>query len=329
MNLKSKAEAKKVIEKLFPKKEARDAYLAMFKEAIAQARSYGEKKWGVSLHTDRVRLIIGNLVVCTLHKGYMWLVLPGEEYPDFTSPKEIPGWDTDSYGYKSISSITGDYHYSKAYHKKAWPQIKEQHFKFLELAAEKYKKLHSKSLEKHSPGVLKYIGVLDRGVNGVVKRPEPNTKKPSELKTGSLTVNSFKSVIKDINLLKKDRSHTEKAHEVLVASFYEKLGYESFTDIKYQTAQIDIAIETKKRILIVNEVKRSWHLSDNMDKALRQAYLYALKVGAKYVVITNGDYYAIFDRDKGRSYDDHFVGDFHITELTKDKLDLIRILMKK
>jgi len=44
--------------------------------------------------------------------------------------------------------------------------------------------------------------------------------------------------------------------------------------------------------------------------------------------VTNGDYYAIYDRDKGRSYDDNFMGDFNLTELTKDKIDLVNTLKK-
>jgi hypothetical protein len=326
MNLKSKAEARKVIEKLFPKKEAREAYLGMFKEAIEKARSFGEDKWGVSLHPDRVRLIIGNLVVCTLQKGYMWLVLPGDEYPDYTSPKEIPGWDTERFEYKAISSISGEYRYEKDYHKEAWPQIREQHFKFLELTAQKYKKLHKKSLAKHSPGVLKLLNLSDRG--GEVARPVVVIT-DKEDKPIIVTPELFKSVISDVKILRKDPKHNEKEHEILVASFYEALGYEQFTEIKYQWDRIDIAILTKKKVLIVNEVKRKWNLFDNMTDAVKQAYFYALDAGARYVVVTNGDYYAIYDRDRGRSIADHFIGDFCLTELTKEKLDLIEILKKK
>jgi hypothetical protein len=327
MDLQSKAQAKKIVEKLFPEKEARDAYLEMFKEAIEKARSLGEDKWGVSLHPDRVRLIIGNLVVCTLHKGYMWLVLPGDEYPDYTSPKEISGWDTDKYEYKAISSISGDYRYEKDYHKEAWPQIREQHFKFLELTAQKYKKLHKKSLAKHSPGVLKLLNLSDRGSGEVLGSPVGELDK--EDKPIIVAPELFKSVISDIETLKNDPKHNEKEHEILVASFYEALGYEKFTEIKYQWDKIDIAILKKKKVSIVNEVKRKWNLSDDMEAARKQAYLYALDAGAKYVVVTNGDYYALYDRDKGRSFSDHFIGDFCITELTKEKLDLIEILKKK
>lgn len=322
MNRNSKAQAQKVIEKLFPKKVARNAYLKMFSEAIAKARSLGEDKWGVTLHDDRIRLIIGNLVVCTLHKGYIWFVLPGEVYPDYIPPKELPGWDTDSFEYKSISSIAGSYQYSKDYHKTAWPQIKEQHFKFLELAAQKYRKLHSKSREKHSPGVLKYLKISPNDSK------KPTITKPPKGGGPAIIRNQFKSVIQDIKLLKQDPAHTEKAHEALVVAFYETLGYKKFSDIKYQLSKIDIAIQDKKKVLIVNEVKRSWNLFNNIESALGQAYNYALKVGAKFVVVTNGDYYAIYDRDKGRSYDDNFMGDFNLTELTKDKIDLVNTLKK-
>lgn len=218
MDLNSKKQAKKVIEKLFAKKEARKAYLKMFSEAIAEARRHGEEKWGVTLHDDRIRLVIGNLVVCTLHKGYIWFVLPGEAYPDYTSPKELPGWDTDSFEYKSISSIAGYYEYSRDYHNKAWPQIKTQHFKFLELAAEKCKKLHSKSREKHSPGVLKYLKISLKGP----KKPPP--KEPNKIKSPPVIQKQFKSVIEDIKLLKQDPAHTEKTHEALVVAFYETLS---------------------------------------------------------------------------------------------------------
>jgi hypothetical protein len=322
MDRKSIEAAQKVIEKLFPQKEARKAYLKMFSEAIAEARRHGEEKWGVTLHIDRIRLIIGNLVVCTLHQGSIWLVLPGEEYPDFTSPKEIPGWDTDSFEYKSISSIAGSYQYSKDYHKKAWPQIKKQHFKFLELAAEKCKKLHSKSREKHSSGVLKYLKTPTKGI----RIPPP--KKPSKIKSPTIILKQFKPVIEDIKLLKQDPAHTEKAHEALVVSFYESLGYKKFVDIKYQLSKIDIAIQAKDKTLIVNEVKRDWNLANNITFALEEAYRYCQRVGAKFAVVTNGDYYAIYDRDQGRSYDDNFIGDFNLTELTKEKFELIEILKK-
>ena len=43
----SKVQAKKVIEKLFPEKKARKAYLTMFSDAIENARRYGDEKWAI------------------------------------------------------------------------------------------------------------------------------------------------------------------------------------------------------------------------------------------------------------------------------------------
>jgi len=49
LNRHSKEDAKKIIEKLFPEKEARNACLKMFAEAIVEAKRYGNKKWSVTL----------------------------------------------------------------------------------------------------------------------------------------------------------------------------------------------------------------------------------------------------------------------------------------
>jgi len=76
MDRESIDDAKKVIEKISPEKESRKAYLEMFAECIEEARRHGAEKWGVTLHSDRVGLNVGSLVVCTLHEGYFWVVLP-------------------------------------------------------------------------------------------------------------------------------------------------------------------------------------------------------------------------------------------------------------
>ena len=56
-------DAKKVIKKLFPEEESRKAYLKMFAECIEEARPHGDEKWGVTLHSDRVRLNVGSIPV--------------------------------------------------------------------------------------------------------------------------------------------------------------------------------------------------------------------------------------------------------------------------
>jgi predicted type IV restriction endonuclease len=61
---------------------------------------------------------------------------------------------------------------------------------------------------------------------------------------------------------------------------------------------------------------------------VRQAYNYAGENGIRFVVVTNGDYYALFDRLNGLSYDANFVGEFSISKLSEAAHPLIRFLMK-
>ncbi|MFH1317835.1 MAG: hypothetical protein ABIH71_02320, partial [Candidatus Omnitrophota bacterium] len=136
-------------------------------------------------------------------------------------------------------------------------------------------------------------------------------------------------LIRDINILKEDREHKERAHESLVETFYELLGFSKYTDIKHRQGRIDISVAIDNKILIVNEVKKDWDLSWRNRKALSQAYNYALEIGALYVILTNGDYYAIFDKRQGHSYDSQLVGDFKLTKLREEDLGLIKKLKKE
>ena len=133
-------------------------------------------------------------------------------------------------------------------------------------------------------------------------------------------------IINDIEILKNDPEHKERAHESLVESFYEKLGFVKYVNIKHRQGRVDIGIEHNNQMIIVNEAKRDWHLSHNDKKVVREGYNYAYENGARYVVITNGDYYAVYDRDKGRSYETNFIGDFTLSKLNKENLKLIEIL---
>lgn len=137
------------------------------------------------------------------------------------------------------------------------------------------------------------------------------------------------NLINDIEKLKSDTEHKERAHESLVESFYELLGFEKYTDIKHRQGRIDIVIECENRKMIVNEVKKDWDLSWKDKKTLSQAYNYAHESGARYVVLTNGDYYAVFDRENGHSYESQFVGDFRLSGLKNEHLGLLEILKKE
>ncbi|MBA7556667.1 hypothetical protein ES705_49383 [subsurface metagenome] len=106
------------------------------------------------------------------------------------------------------------------------------------------------------------------------------------------------------------------------------LGYAQFRDIKFQRGSIDIRIDKNNKPMIVIEVKSDWALSRQNKGAREQAFRYALDAGARYVIVTNGDYYCLYDRREGYSYEEYFIGDFQLSNLSEEGLQLIEILKK-
>jgi len=133
-------------------------------------------------------------------------------------------------------------------------------------------------------------------------------------------------LVEKIKLLQGKSSHSEREHEVLVENFFELLGYKSLEDIKFQEEKADLLIEKNGKPVIVVEVKRDWGLKQRTFLVLKQAYDYAQRLGARYVVITNGNYYEIYDRAKGMSYKDHYLGSFSLLSLTLEGEKLIEVL---
>ena len=156
-------------------------------------------------------------------------------------------------------------------------------------------------------------------IQSKAKNNKPKLKLPSWLK----------EIVDYVNRLKTDKVHEERAHESLIEKFFESLGYEKYNDIKFRIGRIDISISIENKPLIVIEVKKYWNLDVKKDiDAVEQAYKYALNNGARFVIISNGDYYAIFDRDCGRTYTDNLKGEFVLTDLSKDDIRLIDFLKK-
>lgn len=149
------------------------------------------------------------------------------------------------------------------------------------------------------------------------KSQEP-TDAPEQLST----------LVKRIQKLRADSTALERDHEDLVAALFEKLGYERVDEIKFQRGRIDIRIDVDGVPRYTIEVKADWSLSWRNSKALPQAYNYALQQGTRYVLLTNGDTYFLFDRDNGRSYDDNFVGEFRLTDLSESGEKILNLLRK-
>ena len=139
----------------------------------------------------------------------------------------------------------------------------------------------------------------------------------------------LKNVINEIKVLMSDPTHQERAHESLVVDFLVNLGYEKHQDIKFRQGRMDISINIFGKILMVFEVKKDWNLNMySHSNAIQQAYRYALDHGIRYVILTNGDYYAIFDRLKGLSISSNLIGEFKLTSLEEEDINLINKISK-
>ena len=147
---------------------------------------------------------------------------------------------------------------------------------------------------------------------------------PSPEPAATIRPSFLEPAILSIEALRQDSGHLERAHESLVEEFLSALGYEKHKDIVYRKGQVDITVTAGGLPLAVVEVKRNWSLSryDGVG-AIRQAYNYAHEKGIRYVLVTNGDTYLVFDRLKGLSWDTNVVGEFQLTSLVQDDLALI------
>jgi hypothetical protein len=150
---------------------------------------------------------------------------------------------------------------------------------------------------------------------------------PNDLKF--LRPPDFKLVLEAVEVLRKERDHKERAHESLVEDFFVALGYVKHKDIKYRQGRVDIKIETAGQTLLIAEVKADWNLSRanrNGIDAIKQAYNYAHDQGIRYVIVTNGDTYILFDRLKGLSWESNLLGEFQLTALQQEDMALIERL---
>ncbi len=189
--------------------------------------------------------------------------------------------------------------------------------------------------EPCSSDQLEIAGLVQRHESDTPKDTGPTADPPIDVPLEPKEIQRLISaelnrVITAIGALKNDINHQERAHEALVEAFYEALGYVRHTDIKYRQGRIDLSIRSGHEIVIVNKIKCEWFLSKENQKTIDQAFNYARAVGARYAVLTNGDYYLVFDRAKrnGLSQDDFYIGEFWLSKLRIEDLRIINKLAR-
>jgi Type I restriction enzyme R protein N terminus (HSDR_N) len=126
-----------------------------------------------------------------------------------------------------------------------------------------------------------------------------------------------------------ERPHSlEREHEHAVALFLEALGYRSAEEIRFQHSDVDILLVEEGSPRAVIEVKADRALVATQRAVVGQALGYAWQQGVPYVIISNGNYYAVFDRRSGLSQAEAMVGEFSLLSLDPSALATIEKLRK-
>ena len=190
---------------------------------------------------------------------------------------------------------------------------------------------NEKKLER---GFFSLSGEIERDFDKLLEAGNKERSQKSQIirikkEPKSISPEWLSGLVHSISILKRNKNHYEREHESIVEKFFEVLGYEAHNEIKYRQGHVDILISLNSRPCIVVEVKRYWTLTRNDEDVIFQAYRYALKNGARFVVLSNGDSYILFDRLKGFSIDQNYIGTFTLTQLENNSLQLVNFLQKE
>ena len=149
-----------ILHKQYPEAEQRTLAAEFLGWAVCQADAYGTHLWAVYAASDRVRLVFGSLIVCTLYAEKVWLALDKqtleneESLRDRLDQSEHWSWDEDGFPeYKPVESKNGFFDPRKI-EAELMQHIKLLHDRFLEKGSRYYNRLNRQSQAKHDPAVL-------------------------------------------------------------------------------------------------------------------------------------------------------------------------------
>jgi hypothetical protein len=137
--------------------------LRVFADGIERADGHGRNVWAVTHTKDKVRLIVGHVIVCALKNrpehGPIWMALDKGLVESSAFPLERSGdweWDNDRYPeYKTIDSRNGYYSPSEN-HDELWGMIKPLHFWSIRKAAYRTT-MDPRTPKGHTPEILSYM----------------------------------------------------------------------------------------------------------------------------------------------------------------------------
>jgi hypothetical protein len=165
MKISSEDEANRFVVSILPEPGIRQKCLMVFADAIDEAHRCGRDRWAVRYTTDKVRLHVDHVIICTLRDrpehGPIWMALDEGLLgtSNHKSLLERSGdweWDDDQYPeYSTIESRNGYYSPSEK-HTEIWPTIRRLHFESINKAAN-HRAMDPRTAKGHSPEILKYL----------------------------------------------------------------------------------------------------------------------------------------------------------------------------
>ena len=246
--------ARNSIVSLLPNDECRRKCLSLFAEVLKKADSLGRNKWGAYYTSEGIRLVVGNLIIFTIHKNGIWLALDKQLLDkmdgkrDLLEKSEYWHWETEEYSeYKPVPSRNGYYVPSKD-DSLIWPIIRDFHYEYITKVAKKYRWLNIRSQAKHASDLLAYMRIE---LGQIIPSPD----------YGSLSDASIIQDIDEFNMTYTEVSETER--EAIVQS---RVGQGKFREdlIRYWGKCAVTGCELIK-ILKASHIK-PWRYSSNIER---------------------------------------------------------------
>jgi hypothetical protein len=152
---------------MLPKKDVRERCLRQYLKSIIAADDQGPDKWGVHFKSDRdkVRLLVGNLIVATLCPQGLWMTLDESVLPKADSGSETlldqsPDWTWDSGDYpryRAVPSRNG-YFFPTSGSPEVATLLEASHHEYITKVGRKFAALNVRSQRLHDDSVLRFLG---------------------------------------------------------------------------------------------------------------------------------------------------------------------------
>lgn len=141
MRLRSLDEVASAVNAILPNDSVRHRQLSTFCDALEYVQSRGAELWLVHVTRDRIRLLVGRLIVLTLLGDRVWLASgTGEDAP---SVPQLAAWQWDETSYPAYVLVPS--------------RNRPAHFAFIDCVLARSRRLDPRSVARHEPMFVQYL----------------------------------------------------------------------------------------------------------------------------------------------------------------------------